>query len=334
MKSTNSLVAVGCALALSACGGGGGDAGAPVSAPTSTLSSISSADANKAAGNGYAASTVLGQSSTSLSGMVAGVSVAPAQVGVVTPVLTLAKRALGADGSRLLAGVTVSEACSGGGTVTIDATMKSENAFSNGDKLAISAKDCIEDGDRLNGTVAITISGVSGDLFNTNAGAATLDTRFTAFSVASGSTTDVVNGDMKIHVEAKNANDLSLTIFGTSLQATEQKSGATVATRTLTDYGVTSRILGSTVTTAANFRVAGSANGLGQFTYTVQSVQPFTSTIGSDLPTSGALVVHGTASSVYATVVSNGVRVDYSAKGDGAVTQTNTLTWADFLAGA
>lgn len=334
MKSTNSLVAVGCALALSACGGGGGNAGAPASAPTSTLSSISATDAPKAAGNGYAASTVLGQSSTSLTGMVAGVSVAPAQVGAVTPVLTLAKRAFTANGGRLLAGVTVSEACSGGGTVTIDATLKNENMFSNGDTLAITAKNCVEDGDALNGSVSIAISGVSGDLVNTNAGSATLDTRFTAFSVASGSTTDVLNGDMKIGVTAKSASDLSLTISGSSLQASEQKSGATVANRTLTAYSVTGSVQGSTVTAAANFTVAGSANGLGQFSYTVKNLQPFTSTITSDLPTAGALIVNGNASSVTATVVSNGVRVDYSAKGDGVITQSNTLTWADFLAGA
>src|SRR5690349_12667121 len=98
MKSANSLVVVGCALALSACGGGGGNAGAPAGNSTSTLSSISSVDAPKAAGNGYTASALLSQSSTSLTDIVTGVSVAPAQVGVVTPVLGLVKSAFHGNG--------------------------------------------------------------------------------------------------------------------------------------------------------------------------------------------------------------------------------------------
>jgi hypothetical protein len=49
------------------------------------------------------------------------------------------------------------------------------------------------------------------------------------------------------------------------------------------------------------------------------------------MPTSGSLIVNGAGSSVTATVVSNGVRLDYSAKGDGVVTQTSTLSWSDFL---
>jgi hypothetical protein len=64
----------------------------------------------------------------------------------------------------------------------------------------------------------------------------------------------------------------------------------------------------------------------------VKSVQPFVS-VGTGMPGSGSLIVNGNASSVTVTALgAGGVRLDYSAKGDGVITQTTTLSWADFNA--
>ncbi|MBW8899240.1 MAG: hypothetical protein JF619_14255 [Massilia sp.] len=332
MKTAYSLAAAGCVLVLSACGGGGGGGGAgstPVQA--STLSTIAAADAPKVASHGYAAGALISQSSTSLTGVVTGVSIAPPGVGAVSPVLGLVKQAYGSNGANLLTGVTISDACAGGGTVTIDATLHNQNTLSNGDTLTMTATNCTEDGSTLNGKLSITVSGVSGDVINSTTGAVTLDTRFNNFSIATGSTADTLSGDMKIGVTATSSVDATFAISGASLLATEQRSGATVATRTLTAYSMNGSVHGSTVSVAADFSVSGNANGLGQFAYTVKSLQPFVTTT-TGMPTAGSLIVNGAGSSVTATVVPNGVRVDYSAKGDGVVTQTSTLSWSDFLA--
>jgi len=331
MKNTSSLAAVGCVLVLSACGGGGGSGGAgsaPVQA--SALSSIAAADAPKVASNGYAAGTVISQSSTSLTGVVTGVTVAPPGVGAVSPVLGLVKQAYERNGAGLMTGVTISDSCAGGGTVTIDATLHNQNTLSDGDTLTMTAFNCTEDGSTMNGKLSISVSGVSGDVINSTTGAVTLDARFNDFSIATGSTADTLNGDMKISLTATSGVDATFAISGASLLATEQRSGATVATRTLTAYSVNGNVHGSTVSTAASFSVAGNANGLGQFSYTVKSLQPFVTTT-TGVPTAGSLIVNGAGSSVTATVVANGVRVDYSAKGDGVVTQTSTPSWSDFL---
>lgn len=333
MKTTYSLAAVGCTLVLSACGGGGGGSGSgagstPVQA--SSLSTIAAADAPKVASNGYAAGTLISQSSTSLTGVVTGVSIAPPGVGAVSPVLNLVKQAYERNGASLLTGVTISDSCAQGGTLTIDATLHDQNTLSNGDTLTMTAFNCTEDGSTMNGKLSITVSGVSGDVINSTTGAVTLDTRFNNLSIASGSTADTLNGDMKISITATSGVDAALAISGTSLLVTEQRSGATVATLTLTAYSVNGSVHGSTVSAAANFSVAGNANGLGQFAYTVKNLQPFVQTTG--VPASGSLIVNGAGATVTATVVSNGVRVDYSAKGDGVVTQTSTLSWSDFLA--
>jgi hypothetical protein len=332
MKTAYSLAAAGCVLVLSACGGGGGSGGANTPpAQTSTLSTITAADAARAASNGYAAGNVISQSSSSLTDVVTGVNVAPPGVGAVTPVLGLVKQAYGRQGANLLTGVTVSDSCSGGGTVTIEATLRNQATLSNGDTLTMTAFNCVESGTTMNGALSITVSNVSGDVINSTTGAVTLDTRFNNFKVASGSTTDTLNGDMKIGLTATSATDATVAISGASLLATEQRSGATVATWTLTSYSVAASVHGTTASSAASFSVSGNANGLGQFAYTVKNLQPFVGTT-TGLPASGSLIVNGAGSSVTATVVPNGVRVDYSAKGDGVVTQTSTLSWSDFLA--
>jgi hypothetical protein len=332
MKNPILALGVASALVLSACGGGGGGSGtATTTPPVSTLSTITAVNSNKVAGNAYAATASINES-TSLTDILTGVSMGPANISTVSPVLNLVKRAYGQGAPQLLTGVTITEACSGGGTVTIDANLRNSQSLSNGDTMTMTANNCVEDGDLLKGAMTITFSGVTGDILNTFSGAATLDTRFTGFSVTSGSDTIGVNGDMKIAMTVTSPTSNSVTISGTSLQTTEQKAGATVATRTLTDYSLTGSTNGATVTSAANFALSGNAGSLGQFSFTVKNLKPFV-TVGSAMPSSGALIVNGAASSVTVTVVNaTSVRLDFSAKGDGTITQTTTMNWADFIA--
>jgi hypothetical protein len=330
MKNRTLFLTIGSALVLSACGGGGSGATGPAPGPVSTLSPITAVNASNVASNGYVASTVISDSSSSLTNVLTGVSIGGASISAVSPVLKLVKHAHNAP--QLLTGVTISENCSGGGTVSIDATMRSQQTISNGDTMTVTANNCVEDGSTLNGAMSITFSDVSGDILNTWTFGATLDTRFNNFSVASGSDMLAINGDMKIAISQTNSTTNSLTISGNSLQTTEQKAGTTVATRTLTNYSLTGSTLGSTVTSAANFTLSGNSSTLGQFSYSVKNITPFVST-GSAMPSTGSLIVNGASSSVTVTVVgSSGVRLDYSAKGDGVITQTTTRSWTEFLA--
>lgn len=324
------------ALALGGCGGGGGTAGgsgavAPPPVQTSPFTTITAANAKQAAANGYAANDLIGNSSTSVTGVLTGVSIAGPGISAVAPVLKLLKRAGGA-GLPLLSGVTMNQACTGGGSVTIDATLANPQKFSNGDTLSLSARNCVEDGNTLNGNLAIGIGNVSGDLMNSWVGAATLDTRFNGFSIVNGAESATINGDMKIAMSSTSQSSQSLTISGNSLQTTAQRSGGAAVNLTLTNYTLTGSINGGSASAAANFTLAGNANGLGQFAYTVKNVQPFVGATGG-MPASGALIVNGAFSSVTVTALNaSSVRLDYSAKGDGVITQTATLGWAEFLA--
>jgi hypothetical protein len=329
------FLAISSTLALSACGGGGGSPGGSTTPPpvqVSPLTPITAANSKQAAANGYAAADLIGNSSTSVTGVLTGVSVAGPGISAVAPVLKLVKRATG-TGTPLLTGVTTTQACTGGGTVTVDANLSNAQKFSNGDTMSLTARNCIEDGNTLNGTLAITIGNVSGDLMNTWVGSVTMDTRFTGFSIVNGTESATVNGDMKIGLSSTSQNSQSLSISGNALQTTEQRTGAAAVNMSLTAYSLTGNVNGSTVSAAANFTLAGNANGLGQFAYTVKNLQPFVGTTSSSVPSSGAMIVNGAASSVTVTALNaSSVRLDYSAKGDGVITQTATLSWAEFLA--
>jgi hypothetical protein len=333
MKMHTLYLAIASTLVLSACGGGGGSAGGgstPVQ--TSNLTPITAATSGKAAAAGFTANALVGNSSSSITGVLTGVSIGGAGISAVAPVLTLVKRTLGQGGAQLLTGVTVSHACTGGGTLMVDATLHNAQTVSNGDTMAVTAQNCVEDGNNLNGRVTIAFSNITGDPMNTWVGGATMDTTLAGFSIASGGTTATVNGDMKIVYASTSSTSNSIAISGKSLQTSEQKAGATVANLTLSDYSVTGSTNGATTTSAANFGLSGNANSLGQFAFTVKSLQPFVS-VGTAMPGSGALIVNGAASSVTVTALSaSSVRLDFSAKGDGVITQSTTLSWAEFAA--
>jgi hypothetical protein len=342
MKHTGFLLTIGCALVLSACGGGGGDpgnsntgtgTGTSVSTPVqaSTLSPITPENAINVAANAYAASTTFGDSSSFASDLLTGVSVTPAgtRPDVVTNVLGLTKRAFKGNAPKLLTGVTITEACAGGGTLVIDGTLRNPDTFSNGDTISISASNCSEDGEVVNGGFSVTFSGVTGDLANSSIGAATLNTQFRSFSVTSGGKTSIMNGDMKIAVTNTSATQSKADVSGTSLQAIEQKAGTTLTTLTMANYNMYSSTNGLTKSNSATFSLTGNSTGLGKFGYSVRSLQAFVTT--GIFPSSGALVVNGATSSLTVTALSaSSVRVDYSAKGDGVVTHTKTLSWLEF----
>jgi hypothetical protein len=324
---------IGAALALSACGGGGGASG---SAPpnidlTPTPSPISASNSPKAASNAYAANASLSDSSSSVTAALTGVSIEGVNISTVSPALDMINRAYNRGAPKLLTGVSFSESCSGGGTVSINGTVQNEQVASNGDTITFTTANCVEGGATLNGAFTISLSGISGTAFSVNAWGATIDVQFNAFSVASGSTAVAGSGDMKIVINQASSNSNSVAVSGKSFQTSVNSAGVNVASRTLTNYSAAGTTQGNTFTSAANFTMVGNTSALGQFAYTVKNLQPFV-IIGGGTPTAGSFLVTGASSSVKMTVVdANSVRLEYSAKGDGVITETSTLGWASFL---
>ena len=322
-------------LTLTACGGGGSTSAPPVSAPVSTLSPITAANSTQVASNAYAANGSIGDSSTGVSSLITGVSIDGGSPGVVTPALALLKRSYASGVPVLLTGVSTTsstQACSGGGSITVSGTIAGTGGPSNGDKITVVASNCVEDGAAISGTMAMTFSNVSGNVFGSGAGAATIDLTFTDFSVAEGTTSATVTGDMKLAMSQTATGSINLGISGISLQSIERKAGVKVSDFRLSNYTATVAGSGTTFSVSTNYALAGTFGSLGQLNVTVSTLQPFV--VGaSGIPSAGSMIINGAASSVMATVVpGNKVRLDYSAKGDGVITQTNTIDWTTFVA--
>lgn len=339
------VLALGSAMVLSACGGGGGGGGStgggtttpPVTTTpppaTSTQSSITAANATSAASNAYAATTSVGASSTSLTDILTGVNVNRANINTVAPLLKLVKRAY--SGQQLLTGITQTQTqtqqCPGGGSLTIDATTSNANNVSNGDILKVTATNCVDGSDTLNGAFTVNFSGVTGNI-STPVFGVTMDSTFTNFNIVSGTDKVGVNGDMKVVLNQTSAGNNTIALSGNSLQTTEQQGTAAVVNRTITAYTVSGKTENGADSSAANFGLSGTSPKLGTFSYTVKNLAPFVfASATAVVPSSGSLIVTGNASSVTATVVPNGVRVDFSASGNGTITNTETVAWAAFL---
>jgi len=339
-----------CALILSGCGGGGGSpAGGNAAGPASTstsastsgagtaslFSAISAANSTSAASNAYAAADRIGNLTMTSSRMtLTGVSIQPAGGGALAAVLGLVKQAYAAGGPAMLTGATTSVNCNGGGTFTQDARRKAMNVISDGDSLSINANGCIQDGAAsMDGTITIAISGVSGDILHTDNGTVTLTTTLGSLSFDDGKSAKLtLVGDMKIVASATTAGR-AYTVSGKSLQEHFEWPDHSLYVRTLASYTGAIRTDGAGTTTTASFDLSGVTGKLRSFSYHVETVQPLFNPAASGDPASGTLLVRGNASSVMLTALdASRVRVDYSARGDGVITQTNTVDWTSFLA--
>ncbi|RZA30433.1 MAG: hypothetical protein EOP02_01530 [Proteobacteria bacterium] len=283
------VLALGSAMVLSACGGGGGGGGSggstttpPVTTTpppaTSTQSSITATNATSAASNAYAATTSVGASSTSLTDILTGVNVNRANINTVAPLISLVKLAY--SGPQLLTGVTQTNTkqCRNGGSITTDATISNPNGLSNGDVLKVTAANCIDGSNTLNGTFTVNFSGVTGNI-STPVFGVTMDSAFTNFSIVSGTDKVGVNGDMKVVLNQTSAGNNTIALSGNSLQTTEQQGSAAVVNRTITAYTVSGKTENGADSSAANFGLSGTSPKLGTFAYTVKNLAPFAFTI-------------------------------------------------------
>lgn len=252
--------------------------------------------------------------------------------GTAAPALLLVTQTFKRGALKLLSGVSMSEPCSGGGTATFSGEFKNENTLSDGDSITIKADNCVEGGDAINGTMSFVASGVSGTFASNGVWGATLDAKFTGFSVTLGGTNDTATGDMKMVIKQNSLTDMSVAMSGKSLQTSQSKGGVTLFALTLADYSGSANIVNSTLTSAANYSLSGNTSKLGQFTYAVKNLKPFVGPVDA-APTSGSSIINGDLSSVTMTAIGNNqVRLDYSAKGDSEITQTKTVTWAELEA--
>lgn len=330
-QSFTPAVAITFALVLTACGGGGSDTAASAASTTTTLSSITSSNSTAVSANAFTAAEALNNTASSSSSFVTGVTLDATSANVLNPAIDLINFASN-NSPKMVTGVTQTQACPSGGTVTVSGTIQNSNGLTNGDNVTFSTNSCVINGISLNGGFSVLIGGLTGTISSSTQWAANLAIQFNKFAVTSATEGISVDGDLALRFSQTTSTNRSFSLSGNALRAVLTRSGVQLADRTLQSYSGSLTLLSPNVTTSINYSLTGSSSALGQFNFTVKTLQPFVRAIGA-FPSSGSLIVTGAVSSVTLTAIdSTNVRLDFSAKGDGVITQTTTTTWAQLKA--
>ena len=327
----------GTALALLACGGGGGGGGDAPDAPSATALVITSANAPAVAAEALETSTSTDAASAA-GQFITGVQVDGAGSGGSHPaLLASATRALLArprPTGMVAAGAVVSEACSGGGTVTVDANTSGAPYLVAGDAMVISASNCTEtvDGASLvmNGSMSITITGGVYDP-SSPAYPKSVTLRVVAgnFSIGASGLTEVFDGDLSLALTETSAGSGTLTATAASLSSTVGAHRITLG-----DYRlqVDQTSTGAKLTVSANVETNNSRLGSTPVRYSLATAVPITVSI-SGAVTAGSIRVSGASSSLVLNVTGTDTfSLQVDTNGDGAMDSNRAFTLADLQA--
>ncbi|MFZ2649627.1 MAG: hypothetical protein WA210_05925 [Burkholderiaceae bacterium] len=321
---------VGCIAALSACGGGGG---APAPAVPTSPATVNAANAASVSSEAYKGGDTLA-SGGDLSGSAVGAVVAPSGASFSLVRFTSDKlrwlASLEAAPLQVVTGAvtTITRQCPGGGTSarTFD-DKDNNNRLSTGDTVSVIFTNCVEGTDRVNGSFSldnVTVTGRPGIDTAWNAG---VTATFGNLAVTSGGTLlGSVNGGFNLALTTTDGNNITHTINGTSLTATEGSN-----TRTLTGFTATLELRRSPPAYSYTSSGTLASSRLGG-TLTYQTPTPFAG-VGTDFPSSGRLLVTGANNAgVRFTAVGSTVTLEVDANGDGAYETSFNRTWAELIA--
>ena len=328
-------------FSVAACGGGGGGGG-------SGGASSSSGDSASTPKNLPAAQSVIDQSNyvkiaahaylapeslaglTRLSDMlIAGVSVntkAPGLAELATDVL----RQLVDNQASTMTAVIQSASCPEGGTAKVSSSGDSLDNMKPGDVVTVEASNCGVSGLRINGGLMLTLKEGSVASVLNGASQSVMQFQFSSLSLASEIETSLIDGDMTAKYEQSSAGDITVVLSGDSLRTMLKRDGALVTEHTLLGFESAATATLAKRTASRNYTLSVSSSSVKDVHVGVKTVTPFV--YEADInPVSGSMLVTGAASSVTVTAVdADNVRLDLSARGDGVITETRTVSWREF----
>lgn len=327
-------------LVLSACGGGGGGSDANNTGTTNTGSSGGTSTtvaaltrANYAEAASIAVNPVgellnLDQVTGSLT---SGVEVKGTQLGLGDATLAIYSRFRARNG-QFVTGAVYTENCSGGGSITINENIGSDDRVAVGDSASVTAANCKESGlPAFNGRLSLKVTAVSGDPVNSTRYSMTLAALYENFTFINGSESIAINGDIAISASQDGSSTVNVGMSGNALGFSVVQNGATTASYQISNYSFSGTDVNGIVSLSGKYSMTGNSAKLGgQYAFLVETLQPIVVGGSSDYPSSGALIVRGTPASVTVTAINSGsVRLDYSENGDGTVSATRTLAWTE-----
>ncbi|MEJ8837885.1 hypothetical protein [Ramlibacter sp. AN1133] len=345
LATRRSIAALFCAplLALTGCGGGGGDgATTPVGPPAQGSLVITAANAKPVAADALDNATNIDAARTSssfvLSAQVVPGAAAPSlALRVAQAAVTLANKRAGAAPLVLSAAINETLACSLGGSVTVSGNVASSNGFVAGDSVTLNASGCRETianvATTLSGgfTLAITAGGISSGAAFPRHVAMTIQA--SGLTVAAGGETSTSSGDMSLDVTENSTDSTSVVLTGSSL-GNQVTSASGTRSFTMRSYRHVLAIAGNTTsaTVTADFETSNSRLGTAPVTYHVSTPSALVTTNAGDV-SAGSLRVDGSASALLVTVTgTNTFQLQVDTNGDGSFDASSTATLADLRA--
>ena len=325
------------ASSVAACGGGSGS--------SSNASSDNSASAPKDASTAHsvidqgnyvqtAAHAYLApQSLTGLTRindiLASGVSVETRDPGLVELATDVLRQLVDNRGPMVTA-VAQLNSCPKGGWVKVSSAGDSLTTLKPGDVIALETNDCGVSSLKINGGLTMTVKEGSAVSLQAGTSRGVVQFQFSGLSMASGTETSLIDGDLTVKTDQTGAGGSTLVLSGASLRKTLKKGSTVVTDRTIAGFESTIITTPGDQTSSVNYTLTASSSSVKDLQVVVKTVTPFVSQAANN-PVSGSMLVTGAASSVAVTAVDAGnVRLDFSSKGDGAITETKTISWSEF----
>jgi hypothetical protein len=322
------------AFSVTACGGGGGGSSAGDSTSTpkdlpAVQSVVDQSNYVKMAAHAYMAPQslvgVIGLSND----LVFGASMKTKISGLAELATDVLRQLVGNQASTVTA-VTRSSSCPDGGTAKVSSSGDSLDNMKPGDVVSMEVSNCGVSGLKINGGLTLTMKDGIAASVRTGASHSVMQFQFNDLSLASGTDTSLIDGDLTAKSDQTSAGDMMLALSGTSLRTILKKDGALVTDRTLSGFEHTTNVTIGKLTTNMNYTLSASTSSVKDVHVGVKTVTPFVHQSGIN-PVSGSMLVTGIASSVTITAVDAGnVRLDLNARGDGVITESRTISWPEF----
>lgn len=328
------LTLVAASALLAACGGGGGGsapAGSP--APVATPATLTSANYVAVAQETLSSSAYL----TSATALATGAQVSDPELLIRFGQSQLPKL------SRWLANAPVqavgavenrTESCAGGGTITISANDANGNLKGDaGDSASLTMTNCSFEGQLLNGQLVMTINSATGNLDNFPY-SLSVTLGFNNLVAQSSSVRSVGNGNLVVSVEARAANDQSLSLSTPSFALSTSYGGASYSkmlTNHLTTISLSPAGTGFTSSTAVSGTLSSSA--FDSRFVTIATPASFVRSSALAYPSSGQFIITGAAGSqVRVTATSaTALFIELDADANGSYETSTSKLWSEML---
>lgn len=316
------------AFALVACGGGGGGGDSTGTGSTGGGSGITAQGVVITSSNGSAVAAEALEVSTNTdaadgSTFVTGVQL-PGSGGVQPMLLASAARSLivKAPASPTLAtGAAVTQACTGGGTLTMDSTA-SGSVPTAGDSFSITASSCTEADMVMNGSITITVvSGSYDPASPTYPKSITMRMVGNNFTVTGGGETMSFTGDVTMALTENSATSASVTMTSSSLTSMAGSHSVLLVNYSVS---VTESSGGEELTVSASVQTSGL--GATPVSYTITTVTPIRVSSTGQI-TAGSIKVTGSGSALLLTVTGTDTfSLQLDTNGDGGYESTSSVT--------